>query len=236
MSLLSLFEGKPLKVVIATPSTGVWIQEFGLSLCQMMTAMMTHRIEKASQQEVSVFASKGSMLPKMRMEAVQHAIDVKAQYILFLDSDHGFPRNLLHRLIHADKDVVAANCVTKTIPANTTARKFDPKIKWGTPVISVGKTGLEKVWRVGTGVMLVHMGVFRNIGAGVFDMFWRQDVQTYQGEDWSMCEAMEKAGYDIWVDHDLSLEVTHVGFQVFDHAWTHEGIIGGLNGVEKAVG
>lgn len=163
------------------------------------------------------------------MEAVLHAIEVKADYIFMVDSDHKFPRNSLHRLLEHGKDIVAANCVTKTIPTKPTARQKAERVD-GEMVISHGKTGIEKVWRVGTGMMLVHMGVFRNIGPAVFDMKWRPDVKTFQGEDWSMCEAMEKAGYDIWVDHDLSNEVTHIGPLHYLHsmseaAMTTEGIV-----------
>jgi hypothetical protein len=210
MSLLDAYAGKHIKIVVAVPSPGIWITDFGLSLCHLMTAGLQYRIGQTKSQELQLFASTGSMLPRMRMEAVKHALEIRADYIFMVDSDHKFPRKALHQLLSHGKDVVAANCVTKTIPTNPTARKKSSTIA-GDLVISHGKTGIEQVWRVGTGMMLVHMGVFRNIGPGVFNMFWREDLKTFQGEDWSMCEAMEKAGYKIWVDHDLSNEVTHIG-------------------------
>jgi len=210
MHLLDTFAGKHLKICVAVPSPGIWITDFGLSLCHLMTAGLQFRIGQTKSQELQLFASTGSMLPRMRMEAVNHALETNADYLFMVDSDHKFPRKALHQLISHGKDIVAVNCVTKTIPTNPTARVKGPTVA-GKIVQSHGKTGIERVWRVGTGMMLVHMGVFRNIGAGVFDMFWRKDLKTYQGEDWSMCEAMENAGYEIWVDHDLSSEVTHIG-------------------------
>lgn len=227
MSLLSQYKGKHLKIVVAVPSMGMWMTPFGISLVGIFSAALQYKMGDVASQELQLFSCQGSILPKMRKEAVEHAIETKADYILFLDSDHGFPRSLVHRLLAAEKDIVAVNCVTKTVPSNTTARQKSDKTIWGEQVSSVGKHGLEKVWRVGTGVMLVHMGVFRNIGAKIFDMHWREDVKTYQGEDWSMCEAMEKAGYDIWVDHDLSVEVTHVGYLAYTHSMTIEGYSAG---------
>jgi hypothetical protein len=228
VNILSQYEGRPLKVVVAVPSTGQWLADFGISLCGLMTASLQYRIGQTSRQEVQLFASTGSMLPRMRMEAVLHAIEVQADYLFMVDSDHKFPRSALHRLLEHGKEIVAANCVTKTIPTKPTARRESDNPA-GDIVISHGKTGIEKVWRVGTGMMLVHMGVFRNIGPAVFDMKWRSDVKTFQGEDWSMCEAMEKAGYEIWIDHDLSNEVTHIGQLHYLHsmseaAMTTEGI------------
>ncbi|XAI96494.1 hypothetical protein [Microcystis phage Mel-JY34] len=231
MNLLDQYSGKDLKVVVAVPSPGVWLADFGISLCGLMTASVQYRIANVAKQEVQLFASMGSMLPRMRMEAVMHALETKADYLLMIDSDHRFPRKALHQLLSHGKDVVAANCVTKTIPTKPTARQRAERPD-GEMVISYGKSGIEKVWRVGTGMMLVHMGVFRNIGPGVFDMKWRPELKTFQGEDWSMCEAMEKAGYDIWVDHDLSNEVTHIGQLHYEHtmseaAMTSQGVLNG---------
>lgn len=231
MNLLDQYNGKPLKIVVAVPSPGIWIADFGVSLCGLMTASLQYRIGQTSKQEVQLFAATGSMLPRMRMEAVMHALETKADYLFMVDSDHRFPRKALHQLLSHGKDVVAANCVTKTIPTKPTARQRTDRVD-GEMVISYGKSGIEKVWRVGTGMMLVHMGVFQNIGAGVFDMKWRPELKTFQGEDWSMCEAMEKAGYDIWVDHDLSNEVTHIGQLHYEHTMSEAAMIsqGVVNG------
>ena len=216
MNLLDQYSGKDLKVVVAVPSPGVWLADFGISLCGLMTASVQYRIANVAKQEVQLFASMGSMLPRMRMEAVMHALEAKADYLLMIDSDHRFPRKALHQLLSHGKDVVAANCVTKTIPTKPTARQRSDRPD-GEMVISYGKSGIERVWRVGTGMMLVHMGVFRNIGPGVFDMKWRRALKTFQCEEWSMCESMERANYDIWVDHDLSNEVTHIGQLHYEH-------------------
>ena len=35
--------------------------------------------------------------------------------------------------------------------------------------------------------------------------------KRYQGEDWAFCEACEKAGIPIFIDHDVSKLVGHVG-------------------------
>lgn len=217
MSLLRQYDDKHLRVTVAVSSMNLWLADFGASMINLFAASLTHRFGQAKSQDVQLFSSIGSLLPKMRKEAVEHALQSDSAYLLFVDSDHKFPKNALHRLLSADKAVVAVNCVTKTIPTNPTARLKSPDVVWGEPLDSIGAKGLQKVWRVGTGMMLIHRSVLEKIGSNVFSMFWREDVQTYQGEDWSMCEAMENAGFDIWIDHDLSREVTHIGYLHYTH-------------------
>lgn len=219
MSNLTRF--KNLKIAIGVPSTGMWYMRFAICYCNMAIYFQTHKVMDYKSQMFQTLSVTGSILPKQRMEIVQGALEMGADYLLWLDCDHTFPRNLLHRLISHQKDVVAVNCVTKKIPSTPTARykPTDPNdVKTSHPVFSdLDKPTLEKVWRVGTGIMLVDMKVYRKIGAEVFHMFYRKDVNTYQGEDWSMAEAMEQAGFDIWVDHPLSNQCGHIGMYEYTH-------------------
>lgn len=209
-----------LKVVIGIPNTGLLLKHFVSDLFRMTTAFNTYRVGEAKEQSLHLHWVTGSILPRARMKVVQHAWEHEASHILFLDSDHTFPRNMLHRLILHDKDVVAVNCVTKTIPAQPTARyaPCDGDPGYGVPVFSdENKHGLEEVWRVGTGIMLIKTAVFHKIGLKNFSMFFKDDVNDYQGEDWTMAEAMHNAGYKLYVDHDLSRECGHVGYFEYTH-------------------
>lgn len=209
---------KHVKILLGIPTSGMVYSDFMISLCNLVVACQTHRIGQFGDQTVSTMLAKGSMLAKQRMEIVQHALEKDYSYVLFLDTDHTFPRGTLHRLLDWRLPVVAVNCVTKTIPANPTARSLPtPTAEWGSPVFTDEKSGIERVWRVGTGIMLVDCEVFKKTGHKIFNMFYREDVGTYQGEDWSMCEAIEKAGYDIYVDHGLSREVGHLGTYNYTH-------------------
>ena len=211
--------GPEVHVMVAIPSGGMWYAEFALSIVHMSTAFMQFRVGNAAKQSLRVANCRGSILPKQRCDLVKQALAAGSTHILFVDCDHTFPRNMLHRLLSHNKDIVAANCVTKTIPSQPTARGKprggDPG--YGVPIFTDAKKGLEQVWRVGTGVMLARTDVFRKTGLDIFHMYWKEEVQNYQGEDWTMCEAFEKAGFDIWVDHDVSREVGHIGNYTFTH-------------------
>ena len=65
--------------------------------------------------------------------------------------------------------------------------------------------------------MLINMKVFDKIGNGVWDMKYIPEKDTYQGEDWSFCEACEEHGIPLYIDHDVSREVGHLGLMNYTH-------------------
>lgn len=206
------------RVVVGIPSGQHWLAQFGVDLVSMVASFTSQRVPGYASIELRVVNVRSSILPKNRHDLVREAQRLHATHLLFLDTDHTFPRDLIHQLASHGKMVVAANCVTKQIPSCPTARKksvLDPKGK--IVYTDEESVGLEKVWRVGTGVMLVNMRVFEEIGTGVWDMKYLPEVDTYQGEDWSFCEACEKAGISIYVDHDVSKQIGHVGNYEFTH-------------------
>lgn len=168
-------------------------------------------------QQYQVTNVRGSILPNLRLKGLKAAKQVNATHLLYLDSDHTFPPDTLNRLLKHGKDCVAANCVTKTIPAMTTARSYneDPQ---GAPVFSDPESiGLERVWRVGTGVMLLSRRAYLQIPHDSFSMIYKPETDTYQGEDWTLCEAMERRNIPIYIDHRLSHEIGHIGNFNYTH-------------------
>ncbi len=123
---MNLDRFKNLKVAIGIPSNGYWLTDFATNYCNMIVYFQSHKVGDYKSQFLQTISTKGSILPKSRREIVKIALEMKANYLLWLDTDHTFPRNMLHRLINHNKDVVGANCVTKCIPAYPTAR-YKPK-------------------------------------------------------------------------------------------------------------
>ena len=211
-----------LRILVVVPSGSHWVADFATSLISLVASFANTPVPGYTSHELRVANIKGSILPKSRLNGLKAAKAADATHLLFLDSDHTFRPDLLHKLLAAGKDVVAANCVTKCLPAMTTARlkSADPQ---GEPVYSdPSSAGLQKVWRVGTGVMLLSRKAFEQIPHDAFAMMYKEEADTYQGEDWTMCEALEKAGVPIYVDHAVSRSVGHVGMLNFTHDYVGE--------------
>lgn len=160
-----------------------------------------------------------------RERAIGMALKHKATHALFIDADQTFPIWTLHQLLMWNKPVVAANVVTKKlVKAAPTARNFDPDIIGGSLVYTKPESsGLEKIWRVGTGIMMIQTKVFEKVEQPWFPAIFRPERGTYQGEDWSFCEKVEAAGFDIFIDHDLSKHVGHIGPVEFTHVMAGAG-------------
>ena len=208
-------------IVVGIPSSTDWKADFALSVIGLVANASKPLADGSHIRMLRIHNTKGSILPRSRQMLAELAQKENATHLLFVDSDMVFPAYTLHQLLKHDKDIVAANCVTKVIPAHPTARQFSLKEPAGTLVDSREKSGLQKVWRVGTGVMLVRMSVFAKIEKPWFPITWNETNQDYTGEDWNFCRLCEEAGFDIWVDHDLSKHIGHIGALTYDTS--HQG-------------
>lgn len=207
-------------VFVAIPSHGAWSPNFGISLALMSIAFMKHRVADYQSQLISIGNKRTSILTNSRNGLVKDAQKAKATHILFVDADQVCPASTIHRLAKHHKLAVGCNVATKLMPPDTrpTARNKDDKWWGGTPVYTRSDSkGLEKVWRLGTGVMLFDMQVFEEIPKPWFQLKYREDVEEDTGEDWIFAEKLEAAGIDIWLDHDLSKGVGHVGEAIYTH-------------------
>lgn len=207
-----------IKVGICVPSGPEWDADFSLSLVDLYAHVLTRPMQGVRQIKLMMINERGSLLPRIRQGLVEKALARECDYILFVDTDQVFPSNLLYRLLRHEKKVVACNIATKSIPANPTARNFNPEYFGGDKVYSDDKSpSLEKVWRVGTGVMLIDASVFRKLPKPWFSVRYLEEHDEFVGEDWFFCEQLEKMGTEIYVDHELSKEVFHVGPLRFGH-------------------
>lgn len=202
-------------VMIAIPSGSDWKADFGMCLAGLMVTLNRPLKGGGMIERIQLHNLKGSILSRSRHKLVENALAQECSHILFLDSDMTFPNYTLHQLLAAGKAIVAANCAVKQLPSNSTARRDNGK--YGEAVLSSGNAGLEKVWRVGTGVMLIKTSVFADLPKPWFPITWNEEQQDYTGEDWNFCALAEKAGIPIWVDHTLSQQIGHIGSYTYQH-------------------
>jgi hypothetical protein len=152
------------------------------------------------------------MLCQNRQTMAQVALQGGASHIMFVDTDMIFPMNTLERLLKARKAFVAANCTTRAEPCVTVAHTLQ-----GERLRSIGVAGLERVQHVGLAVALIRREVFEKTVPPHFLMDWIPQIKAYCGEDTYFCQKIQAAGFDCWVDHDLSHEVYHIGDREFGH-------------------
>lgn len=212
-------DNNTLKLFVAIPSGDEWHRLFGLSLAMMVGDLSSGlKVGHYTSIQVKIDNHRGSILSRSREKLANLAMAWQATHILYVDSDMVFPAELARRLLAHKKWVVACNCPTKMIPATTTARQEKAGLRGGEQVFSdPDRHGLEKVWRVGTGVMLIDARAFLKVPKPWFPITYIPEIDDYEGEDWGFVKKLREAGVATYVDHDTSRMIGHCGSFVYTH-------------------
>lgn len=209
--------GKHLKLAVCVPSLGNWDEQFGQCLQKMIVFLAQHPVQGYDVlREVELYQRRGSGIPVMREEFLDTCKQRGDTHCLMIDADQTFPPDTAHRLLFHGKPVVAANIATKTIPSSPTARTKDGT-PYGRSCYTDTQHGLEKVWRVGFGIVMIEIAILEKLGRGLFEWIWDDSIKQYRGEDWSFYKRCEDKGVDVYVDHDLSRQVGHIGNYIYSH-------------------
>jgi hypothetical protein len=204
-------------VAICIPSGSLVHADFALSLALTMQFLCRERIPGYGNTKVTLLNKRSSILCASREQLAEDAIKFECTHMLFVDSDQCFPFYSLHQLAQHQKPVIGANIAVKMLPSSPSARNaIDRK----DPVYSNGKEGLEIVKYLGFGLTLIDLAFLKTVPKPWFAIEYREGL-GYVGEDLTFCDKVRAVGGQIWVDHDLSLEVGHIG----DYSYGHDDII-----------
>lgn len=207
------------KVGIGFPSPDLISVEFHNSLIQLIT-------------QTSQFVSLGltnavsSRIAVNRNVIVENARQLGATDILWIDSDSVFPVQSLMQLLSYDKDIVCAT---------TCRRKGNDRTAIAAPYDFEAIQPYQRLVRmkqIGFPLMLTKMSVFDKLDElglaknGCYfaepprsmlrELGWNiEGTDSVVGEDEYWCYLVDKAGFEIWCDMELSMQVGHVGSNVF---------------------
>lgn len=198
----------PAKVLIAVP-------------CQdQVSAMFAYDLrvlELPPGTEIHCVFHRGTLIADQRQKLAEIALEQECSHILWLDSDMRFPKDTLKRLLAHDKDVVAANYVTRRHPTKPVAMIALSETERVDCFTLPDSEGLEAVAHVGMGVMLTKTSVFTKYPKPWFYIEYNPLKGNYAGEDVFFCRCCEHLKIPIYVDHDLSKQVKHCGEREYHH-------------------
>jgi len=140
-----------------------------------------------------------------REQFLEAAIKQGATHVLWLDTDMSVPRELAVLLAMHDQPIVACNYRVRQPSGLFTAFRDGLRI----PTRS-DSTGLEAVEYCGMGAMLMRTDIVTGLGRPWF----RHGLNEFGGdigEDVMFCRGLGRAGYTVYIDHDLSKLVDHIG-------------------------
>lgn len=228
-----------LRVAVAVPSHDHLNALFAYDLGRMMAFMGA---DAASQtgvvDEVSLNFITGTYIASARQDFAFEAIRQEVDYVLWLDSDMRFPRDVFYRLLLHGKELVGVNYSTRGVPPKFVAIKTIGDKVGKKPMrcptrpqpadgSEGGSRGLEEVEAIGFGVTLMRTSVLHRLHDPTgekgpwFMNSWIPETKRRIGEDVYFCRLVRESGGKVYVDHDLSQDIQHIGqFEYkIHHAW-----------------
>jgi hypothetical protein len=217
-------------IAIGIPSGDFVDAEFCMSLTTMMAE---HRIPHV------LINARGCYVYKGRNFCVKTAQAKKCSKLLFLDSDMTFPPLTLIRLLSHQKDIVGAMYSRRVAPftnLGTPTDKTMTKVNTQTPLVEMDM--------LPTGVLLIDMKVFDKLERPYFyhRLIDGRDPDDDMGEDVYFCEKAKQAGFQLWADVPLSMQIGHIGqatYRVADDTKQAAALIGEaqqkINGVAEPI-
>jgi hypothetical protein len=193
------------RVAILLPSMEVCNLGFTISLAKLMRDTALRLPPNIEALTINSFCS--SMLPFSRQMLAETALSQGATHLLWIDSDMDFPADMLLRFLQFDHPIVGINAMARRDPWRNTAQSA-PNV----PLVTTpNSNGLERVYRTGFGVMWMEASILGQMEKPWFPFKWMPELGVFRGEDYGFCEKAKELGYEIYIDHDISKQVYHVG-------------------------
>ena len=229
-----------IKIALCIPSYGDPKGKFVQSLLDMVVftkdAVLNGPDGERLDVEIATFIVSSSILTESRHRLVAEAVLWGADFMLWLDADHVFPKDTLCRLWARNVPVVGVNYARRVTPTAPTAAKIitddaqqDHKNLVYTTLEKAEANELEEVSHLGFGVCLINMRVFdalqvqaeaegKDSFLPLFEFKASPDGMGMIGEDVFFFRKLREAGVKVHCDHGLSWEVGHISEQIMTNA------------------
>ena len=106
-----------MRIAILIPARG----QMEVATAFDLVAMCAYTI-KTTNHDIDLFTSSGTLIFDQRNNLVKTALEIKADYLLFVDADMRFPKDTLQILMAHDKDIIGVNATTRSEPVKPTAK------------------------------------------------------------------------------------------------------------------
>ena len=204
------------KILIAFPSSDLVSTSFVGCLLSLL-------VKNWSEYDFSVMNAVSSRIVLNRNAIVKEAYRRKVEYILWMDADSHFPANALKRLLAHDKDVVCAT---------TSRRHGEDHLAACSPLENLMHGKLMRMKFIGFPFMLTKLSVFDKLERPYFAEPSRRSINVFESKDYHLgdaeeqfhatipedeyfCHRVREAGFDIWCDMELSMEIGHIGTKIY---------------------
>jgi hypothetical protein len=160
----------------------------------------------------------GSVVATSREMMIRKILETKEfTHFCFIDDDMGFAPTILNIALSRKKPMVIANYRRRQPPWTFTARASDGNGGSVECVTDDSKNDLEPVLFGGFGFALMETSLLEKIPQPRFSNDWVPERGIYTTEDISFMERVRATGEEVYVDHDISKLIYHVGDFIYKY-------------------
>ena len=191
------------KIAVCIPTRDTLHSAHAMSLLEMV------KFNTMNDLDTHVFMDASTILLTQRERLATMALDLGAEYMLWLDSDIVFPATTAVRLLAHNQPIVAGNYVRRQSPCKGVA--YETIGDWENPLDFKVQDKLVDVEGIGMGCVLMKTEIFNQIPKPWFEFGWSPASNDFLGEDMLLWQKVNAAGYTVKVDTALSQELRHLG-------------------------
>jgi hypothetical protein len=197
--------GRPPSIMIACPAMEMVNAEFAQHLAMAAANMVANGIK------INCAFNIGSVITIARRNLADIFMKSDFDYIWWVDSDMKFPIDAPLRLLKRNVPIVGCNYRRRRFPnPNFTGMRGKP----GTFTefqTTAESPAMELIDVLPHGCVLVHRSVYEKIQGPYYLQEFVPELNLEIGEDIFFCQQVQKAGFEIWCDQELSREIAHIG-------------------------
>lgn len=191
------------KIAVCIPTRDTLHSAHAMSLLEMV------KFNTMNDLDTHVFMDASTILLTQRERLATMALDLGAEYMLWLDSDIVFPATTAVRLLAHNQPIVAGNYVKRQAPCKGVA--YETIGDWENPLDFGVRDKLVDVEGIGMGCVLMKTEIFNQLPKPWFEFGWSPASNDFLGEDMLLWQKVSAAGYTVKVDTALSQELRHLG-------------------------
>ncbi len=186
-----------MKIIIGIPTASALLHR------RFVQSLMSLQYPNGADVDINIV--EGYQIPFARNRIVQHALELNADYVFFIDADMIFPLDTLIRLFNRRVDICHALSFRRTAPYYPCLFKWLEKEQCYESIdYSKNESDMISVDAAGSACTLINTNVFKKLKKPYY--YYKSNIFS---SDLTFSMDVKKAGYNIFVDK--TLKIGHIG-------------------------
>ena len=203
--------GKTPSVMILVPAMEMVNAEFAQHLAMAAANLVANGIK------INCAFNIGSVITIARRNLTDIFLKSDFEYAWWVDSDMKFPIDAPIKLLKRGVPLVGANYRRRRFPNPGFTGMMGQPGGFTELVTDDNSPAMQEVDVLPHGMVMVHRSVYQKIPQPHYLQEFVPEMNLEIGEDIYFCRKAKEHGIPVWVDHELSREISHIGIFHFNY-------------------